>query len=319
MTHTFGKTQHGPTLYVGVCGILAFAVACGDTLVRESPVAAPVATAAATLGMEGLPTGGFHTGGRTGGPFDPAATTLSISNPGTGELLWSVETDVSWLRLSIDSGTMLPAETAQIDLSVGTDAANLLAGHYTGVITFTDTSSGTVLARVPTSLGIGKAIEKKSWVSIHGTSFFPIGAWNQRPTAGHAAYLKSLGINTYVINGRSRDTNGELMRALEANDMWAVLRFDPDVKDHPRLLGWMLRDEPAVRRADPEVIQAEYDTIRAADPNHFISVNLSSYIYSDANFGSPYYEPDFRQLGVIGVLLDGRGHLFHRGCRLLQG
>jgi hypothetical protein len=86
---------------------------------------------------------------------------------------------------------------------------------------------------------------------------------------------------------------------MAAHDMWAVLQYDPAVKDHPRLLGWLLEDEPDLYDVPASVVQQEYDSIRAADDDHFIALNTTGNFYWDANFGSPSVEAEFQGYTAI--------------------
>ena len=144
------------------------------------------------------------------------------------------------------------------------------------------------------------AIENNAWITLDGKPFFPIGVWNQPPRDEQVKYLKSLGINTYLNNGqRPESTNPHLMELLEANDMWGILGFDPQIIDHPRLLGWLLRDEPDVRDRTAEMVKAEYDAIRNLDQDRFISLNVSGHFYWDANAGDPAKEPLYQAYSDI--------------------
>lgn len=60
------------------------------------------------------------------------------------------------------------------------------------------------------------------------------------------------------------------------------------VKDHPALCGYFLRDEPS--NADIPLLAAWADRIRAVDPNHEIYLNLFPNYVADETIGSTYEE-----------------------------
>ena len=68
--------------------------------------------------------------------------TVTISNPGSLPLYWSAFSNVSWLSLSAASGTV-PASSSN-SITVTTYTKNLLPGTYTGMITLSGQSSGSV-------------------------------------------------------------------------------------------------------------------------------------------------------------------------------
>lgn len=231
-------------------------------------------------------------GGPKGGPFSSPSQTLTLSNPGPGPVSWSAASNRAWLSLSQSAGTVAAGGQQQVTATLQAAANSLATGKHAGKVTFSDTSSGVPLAQVDVTLGIGTTIENQSWLNVHGQPFLPIGVWNQPPWQGQVTYLKSLGINTYLNNGLTppEATNPDLLDLMTANDMWAILKFDPAVKDHPRVLGWLLGDEPDLYNVPVATVQQEYDAIRAADPDHFIALNTTAGFYWDGNYGSSSVE-----------------------------
>lgn len=235
-------------------------------------------------------------GGPKGGPMDPGSASVQLTNPGSQSLAWSASGDVAWLNLTPSSGTLPAGGSQSLTVSAGSGANALATGPHEGRFTFRAAGGGPALAEVEVTLGIGTFIEQQAWLNVHGRPFFPIGVWNQPPWSGHADYLKSLGINTYLNNGLTppEPTNAQLLDLVEEKDMWAILQFDAAVKDHPRLLGWLLEDEPDLYGTPAATVQAAYDAIRAVDTEHFIGLNTTGGFYWDSNFGSPSVESQYQ-------------------------
>lgn len=234
----------------------------------------------------------FTTGGPKGGPFAPASQALQLTNPGSGSVSWLAASNASWLSISQGSGTVAASGQQQVSASILSAANALGTGMHTGKITFRDSTSGLTLVEVEASIGIGTTIENQAWLNVHGRPFLPIGVWNQPPWQSQVTYLKGLGINTYLNNGLTpaEPTNGQLLDLLAANDMWAILQFDSAVKNHPRLLGWLMGDEPDLNNIPVAVVQQGFDAIKAADPDHFVGINTMGNFYWDSNFGNPSVE-----------------------------
>ena len=65
---------------------------------------------------------------------DIESSTFAISNLGEGELIWSASSNVSWLGLSLTSGSVFQDETV---VTATVDRSVVLPGSYTGVVTVT--------------------------------------------------------------------------------------------------------------------------------------------------------------------------------------
>jgi hypothetical protein len=217
---------------------------------------------------------------------------LQLTNPGSTSVGWTATSDVPWLGLSVGAGSLAAGGQQQVTASLLASTNALGVGLRQGRVILRDANSSATLAEVQVSLGVGTSIEQQAWLNVHGEPFFPIGVWNQPPWQSQVTYLKGLGINTYLNNGLTppEPTNGQLLDLLAANDMWAVLQFDAAVKDHPRLLGWLLGDEPDLNGTPVATVQQSRDAIRAADPDHFIALNTTGSFYWDSNFGNPSVE-----------------------------
>jgi hypothetical protein len=79
--------------------------------------------------------------------------TISIVNKSTGTLNWILSDNSPWISLQRMSGTTDPAGTA-VDVTV--DAANLMPGQYTGVVTITSDGALNSPIHVPVMVSIGQ-------------------------------------------------------------------------------------------------------------------------------------------------------------------
>jgi hypothetical protein len=65
--------------------------------------------------------------------------------------------------------------------------------------------------------------------------------------------------------------------------------------DHPRVLGWLLPDEPDQYDVPPATVQQQYNAVRAADPDHFIGLNLTAQFFYDSVWGNPSLDGLYQQ------------------------
>jgi hypothetical protein len=120
-------------------------------------------------------------------------------------------------------------------------------------------------------------------VLLNGKPFFPIMTWLQNPSL--IATEKTYGINTFVGQG---DNSSALAycNAAQAQGVYAVTSWNAaeaaSVKTHPAMVGWVFGDEPDLQgnKVPPSVIRVQYDSIKAADPNHIAFLTTTSGFYS---------------------------------------
>jgi subtilisin family serine protease len=93
------------------------------------------------------PTDVLRASGPIGGPFTPAAQTITLTNHGTSSRPWTADVTGSWITLSPTSGTLAAGASTEITLTINAAADQLLATTHTGSVTITSTSSGRVQAR----------------------------------------------------------------------------------------------------------------------------------------------------------------------------
>ena len=124
---------------------------------------------------------------------------------------------------------------------------------------------------------------------VNGSPFFPVVSWAQ-PTH-HFQKLRSLNFNTFCGSGK---TAQEALRKAEAAGGYAIVhcrdvrttsltrprnRLAPDMKGHPSLLAYALRDEPDLRieegeaRVPAEEVLGWYRDTKAEAPSLPIFLN----------------------------------------------
>jgi hypothetical protein len=126
-------------------------------------------------------------------------------------------------------------------------------------------------------------------------SFFPIAVWLQNPAK--AAQYRDAGINVYVALWRG--PTEEQLQTLKQAGMLLVCnqnRVALAHKDDPAIIAWMHGDEPDNAQSlgqgkgygppvPPEKIVADYERIRAADPNRPVLLNLGQGVAWDGWYG----------------------------------
>jgi len=126
-------------------------------------------------------------------------------------------------------------------------------------------------------------------------SFFPIAVWLQSPAK--APQYREAGINVYV--GLWRGPTEEQLQTLKQAGILLICSQNKVAlshKDDPTIIGWMHGDEPDNAQSlgegkgygppiPPEKIVADYERIRAADPNRPVILNLGQGVAWDGWYG----------------------------------
>jgi len=118
-------------------------------------------------------------------------------------------------------------------------------------------------------------------VLVDGEPFLPIMQWLQ--SSSRIAHQSTLGINTFVGNG-GQNSSQEYLDECAAHGVWGVMNpGDLSVASHGSLLGWIFGDEPDLEshQTEPSEVLAEYQTIKAADPNHPTFLTVTARFYSE--------------------------------------
>jgi hypothetical protein len=87
------------------------------------------------------PANGFAATGTPGGPFTIVSGTIQLTNSATSSLTWSLTIASSWLEASPSNGTLLPAESSHVLVSLTDRARQLPAGSYRASLNFTNLDS----------------------------------------------------------------------------------------------------------------------------------------------------------------------------------
>ncbi len=85
--------------------------------------------------------------GIEGGPFEPTCVAFTISNNGETSIDWEVSSTLQWLDLSPNVGTLSPGQSNEVQVCLGSSAANLSVGLFTGKVVFRDKTAGIDVAR----------------------------------------------------------------------------------------------------------------------------------------------------------------------------
>ena len=115
-----------------------------------SPVGGSLILALATpedrLGV--TPGRGFAANGPVGGPFTLAGLNLSLTNPGTSPLAWSLVNTCLWLNVSSAGGTLSPGgAAATVAVNLNPAAYSLAVGVYTANVQLSNSTSGLLQTR----------------------------------------------------------------------------------------------------------------------------------------------------------------------------
>ena len=104
-------------------------------------------TVNATVGVLAVtPSVGLSSSGFEGGPFDPSSITYTLKNVGATAIGYSIAKSAAWLSLNGGdgplTGSLAPAETLQVAVSINTTANGLSANTYNDSVAFANTTNG---------------------------------------------------------------------------------------------------------------------------------------------------------------------------------
>jgi hypothetical protein len=88
------------------------------------------------------PAGGLGSSGMVGGPFSPSSIVYTLTNSGGLSLDWAAGKSQSWLSLSATNGSLAAGASTNLTVSINSNANSLLAGSYSDMVGFTNTTSG---------------------------------------------------------------------------------------------------------------------------------------------------------------------------------
>jgi hypothetical protein len=91
---------------------------------------------------------GITVNGPVGGPFSPASSTYTLSNPSSSPIDWQASVNAVGVLLSPDAGTIAPGDTTTITVTFDAGfAASLPLGNHQARITFVDQTNSITLTR----------------------------------------------------------------------------------------------------------------------------------------------------------------------------
>ncbi len=93
------------------------------------------------------PDTGFISSGYEGGPFTPSSKSYTLTNIGPNSFDWTAESTVLWVNVEPNGGTLLPAESNVVEVSLNAEVNALPPGQYNDIVTFTNTTSDIVQMR----------------------------------------------------------------------------------------------------------------------------------------------------------------------------
>ncbi|MBN2514057.1 MAG: S8 family serine peptidase, partial [Sedimentisphaerales bacterium] len=93
--------------------------------------------------LEIIPDTAFESLGIEGGPFQPESTNYSIRNISKESILWSISQKPEWLAISSTEGTLDPAQSVEISISLNSSALVLSPNQYKEFIEFENITHNT--------------------------------------------------------------------------------------------------------------------------------------------------------------------------------
>ncbi|MHC4640861.1 MAG: S8 family serine peptidase [Planctomycetota bacterium] len=97
--------------------------------------------------------------GNEGGPFDPPSMIFTISNAGIDTLGWSVDSNVPWLDVTPNTGSLLPGTNTTVTVFINSYANILPQDIHNGPVSFVNLTTGAVQKRyVKLMIGIRRVL-----------------------------------------------------------------------------------------------------------------------------------------------------------------
>jgi hypothetical protein len=106
--------------------------------------------------------GDFASTGPVGGSFTPASVVYTLSNTGGASIDWSAVKIADWISLSAPGGSLAPGATTEVTVSIGPSATTLIAGEYSDVVSFLNTTNDIG----DTARGVSLLVEEEDDIKI---------------------------------------------------------------------------------------------------------------------------------------------------------
>jgi hypothetical protein len=104
--------------------------------------------------------------GDAGGPFAPDSKTYTLTNTSRARLDWTATPSEAWLTLSATSGSLEPAQSAPVTVSLNSVANTLTDGSYNSMVTFANVTNG----KGSTTRSVGVAVGQSSALAVSPSS-----------------------------------------------------------------------------------------------------------------------------------------------------
>jgi hypothetical protein len=152
------------------------------------------------------PAAGLTSSGISGGVPSPASVTYTLSNTGSGTLNWTTSQSAPWLTLSTSSGSLAAGASTTVSTIINASANNLIAGSYSGTVTFTNGSNGngnttrSVALTVTSGAGVQPRLLHMQFSGVVGTNY----TLQYSPDLAAGSWIE---IGTVTNNGNFSETN----------------------------------------------------------------------------------------------------------------
>ncbi len=262
----------------------------------QAPVAIDTFDPNAT-GLGVAPFSPLSSQGEPGGPFSPTSVEYTLENRGETPFFFTVDADQPWIDVSTSGGNLAPGETTTVTVSIAPAAATLPVGLYTGLVAFTNATTGDGDTVRPVNLQVGTVQTIYSWDLGTDPGWEREGEWafgepqgqggqygNPDPSSAYTG-LNVLGYDLAGDYGNNLPEHALTTDAIDCSELQAVtLRFrrflnvERPAYDHAYVRAstdgttWTTIWENGGEITDDEWQQVEYDLSALADgePTVFI-------------------------------------------------
>ncbi|MHC4153385.1 MAG: S8 family serine peptidase [Planctomycetota bacterium] len=107
----------------------------------------PVAMTVIPDDLQVTPAEGLDSTGTSGGPFEPACITYTLTNIGAGPVTWTTSDIQDWLEVEPNQGTLDPNQSIDVNVCISPHADLLEPNLYADTVTFMNTDSNSVKPR----------------------------------------------------------------------------------------------------------------------------------------------------------------------------
>ena len=128
-------------------------------------------------GIVVTPGGTFVSQGPAGGPFSPVSQVYTIRNMGDFALDYTISTPDAWLDLSSTGGTLAAGNTADVIVTINSNANSFSNGSYTALVNFANTTDHDGDTTRPVNLFVGVPEQVYMWNMDTDPNWTSTGQW----------------------------------------------------------------------------------------------------------------------------------------------